>query len=95
MLTPGIHAAYQRGVEQLSRQPAVETVARGRESQGPHCGRAALFSITGASLLDNPAVPAVAVLDDDGTVAGLVNRLIFLARYARQWGGRTFYHRRC
>ena len=36
-------------------------------------------------LLDNPAVPAVAVLDDSGTVAGLVNRLIFLARYARQY----------
>jgi len=36
-------------------------------------------------LLDNPAVPAVAVLDDAGGVAGLVNRLIFLARYARQY----------
>jgi len=36
-------------------------------------------------LLDNPAVPAVAVLDDHGAVAGLVNRLIFLARYARQY----------
>jgi two-component system cell cycle sensor histidine kinase PleC len=38
-----------------------------------------------AWLLDNPAVPAVAVLDDSGAVAGLVNRLIFLARYARQY----------
>jgi len=56
MLTPGIHAAYQRGVEQLSNQPAISTVARGRESQGPHCGHAALFSITGANLLNNPAV---------------------------------------
>jgi two-component system cell cycle sensor histidine kinase PleC len=38
-----------------------------------------------AWLLDNPAVPAVAVLDDAGAVAGLVNRLIFLARYAKQY----------
>ena len=36
-------------------------------------------------LLDNPAVPAVAILDEWGRVAGLVNRLIFLARYARQY----------
>ena len=56
MLTPGIHAAYQRGVEQLSQQRALTTVARGKESQGPHCGRAALFSITGANLLANPEV---------------------------------------
>jgi alpha-ketoglutaric semialdehyde dehydrogenase len=56
MLTPGIHAAYQRGVETLISQPTIKTVARGRESQGPHCGRAALFSISGATLLANPAV---------------------------------------
>ncbi len=36
-------------------------------------------------LLDNPSVPAVAVVDDAGGIAGLVNRLIFLARYARQY----------
>jgi two-component system cell cycle sensor histidine kinase PleC len=36
-------------------------------------------------LLSNPAVPAVAILDAWGRVAGLVNRLIFLARYARQY----------
>ena len=36
-------------------------------------------------LLDNPAIPAAAVLDDDGHVEGLVNRLIFLARYARPY----------
>jgi len=38
-----------------------------------------------AWLLDNPAVPAIAILDDAGGVAGLVNRLIFLARYAKQY----------
>jgi two-component system cell cycle sensor histidine kinase PleC len=36
-------------------------------------------------LLDHPAVPAVAILDGERRVAGLVNRLIFLARYARQY----------
>ena len=56
MLTPGIHAAYERGVAQLLAQPSIKSLARGRETQGPHCGRAALFSIPGAKLLDNPAV---------------------------------------
>ena len=36
-------------------------------------------------LLENPAVPAVAILDAHNCVAGLINRLIFLARYARQY----------
>jgi two-component system cell cycle sensor histidine kinase PleC len=36
-------------------------------------------------LLDNPHVPAAAVLDEDGNVEGLVNRLIYMARYARQY----------
>src|SRR5262249_6275654 len=36
-------------------------------------------------LLANPDVPAVAILDEHGSVVGLVNRLIYLARYARQY----------
>src|SRR6185312_12295307 len=36
-------------------------------------------------LLEHPAVPAVAILDGERRVAGLVNRLIFLARYAKQY----------
>ncbi|HXS08129.1 MAG TPA: ATP-binding protein [Rhizomicrobium sp.] len=36
-------------------------------------------------LLEHPTVPAVAILDKERRVAGLVNRLIFLARYARQY----------
>ncbi len=36
-------------------------------------------------LLTNPQIPAAAVLDEDGHVEGLVNRLIYLARYARQY----------
>jgi len=36
-------------------------------------------------LLANPQIPAAAVLNADGEVEGLVNRLIYLARYARQY----------
>jgi len=36
-------------------------------------------------LLDHPQIPAAAVLDDDGHVEGLVNRLMYMARYARQY----------
>jgi two-component system cell cycle sensor histidine kinase PleC len=36
-------------------------------------------------LLDNPQIPAAAVLNEDGEVEGLVNRLMYLARYARQY----------
>ena len=33
----------------------------------------------------NPHVPAAAILDDHGSVEGLINRLIYLARYARPY----------
>jgi two-component system cell cycle sensor histidine kinase PleC len=33
----------------------------------------------------NPDISAAAILDDAGAIAGLVNRLIYLARYARQY----------
>ena len=38
-----------------------------------------------AWLNENPAVPAAAILDQAGAVVGLVNRLIFMARYAQQY----------
>jgi two-component system cell cycle sensor histidine kinase PleC len=34
---------------------------------------------------DNPDISAAAVLDDQGAIVGLANRLIYLARYARQY----------
>jgi NADP-dependent aldehyde dehydrogenase len=43
MLTPAIHAAYQQGIDRLHGKARIETVARGKEAQGPHQGRAALF----------------------------------------------------
>jgi two-component system cell cycle sensor histidine kinase PleC len=33
----------------------------------------------------NPTIPAAAILDEQGKIAGLVNRLLYLARYARQY----------
>lgn len=51
MLTPGIHRAYESGVARLSAQANVTTVARGPESRGAHCGRAALFAVSATSLL--------------------------------------------
>nr|WP_301287141.1 aldehyde dehydrogenase (NADP(+)) [Sphingobium sp. OAS761] len=43
MLTPTIHAAFEKGVGQLLDNACVVPLARGREGQGPHQGQAALF----------------------------------------------------
>lgn len=57
MLTSGIHAAYERGVEQLSKHQKLKTLARGAtEAQGPHCGRAALFATAAADLQQHPEI---------------------------------------
>ncbi|AJX33457.1 aldehyde dehydrogenase (NADP(+)) [Burkholderia oklahomensis] len=47
MLTPGIHAAYVRGVERLSSAADVRCIARGDASDLPNRGRAGFFE-TGA-----------------------------------------------
>ena len=44
MLTPGIHKAYERGVQALSEHNQVETVARGRVGAGVNQGQGALFA---------------------------------------------------
>jgi 2,5-dioxopentanoate dehydrogenase len=56
MLTPGIHSAYERGVDELLKHKKLTALARGAESQGKHCGRAALFSTTAADLAEHPEV---------------------------------------
>jgi two-component system, cell cycle sensor histidine kinase PleC len=43
-----------------------------------------------AWLQANPDPPAVPIVDDNGHVVGLVNRLMFLARYARQYAPELF-----
>lgn len=54
MLTAGIHRNYEQGVGRMAGDDAVALCARGIDSGGPHCGRAALFSVAARSLLANP-----------------------------------------
>lgn len=55
MLTPGICQAFAHGVDALSADKAVTTVARGLPgADGSHAGRAALFSVKAADFLANP-----------------------------------------
>ena len=56
MLTGGIHAAYEQGVEALARHSAVQTVARGQAGQGFACGTAALFSTSAEAFLADQAL---------------------------------------
>ena len=53
MLTSGIHAAYEAGVETLATHKGVGTLARGRVGDGVTCGRAALFATDAAHFLDD------------------------------------------
>src|SRR4051812_981532 len=51
MLTPGIHKAYERGVQALSEHNQVETIARGRVGQGVNQGQGALFATDAQSFM--------------------------------------------
>ena len=53
MLTPGIHRAYEEGVNALSEHNRVETIARGRVGQGIAEGSGALFATDAQSFLDD------------------------------------------
>jgi 2,5-dioxopentanoate dehydrogenase len=56
MLTPGIHAAYEAGVERMAAQADVATLARGLAAEGANRGRAALFSSTAEAFRANPGL---------------------------------------
>jgi NADP-dependent aldehyde dehydrogenase len=56
MLTAGIHAAYEKGVQKLLGHERVKMLARGAENAGMHCGRAALFSIPAEDVIKHPEV---------------------------------------
>ena len=56
MLTSGIHAAYDKGVQHLLGHDKVTLLARGAESQGKSCGRGALFSVRARDLLQHADV---------------------------------------
>jgi 2,5-dioxopentanoate dehydrogenase len=56
MLTPGIHAAYNQGVERLANAPGVTLLARGQNGAAACAcaGQAALFSTDAATFLSHP-----------------------------------------
>jgi 2,5-dioxopentanoate dehydrogenase len=56
MLTGGIWAAYEKGVDALASHLKVETLAVGPEGEGASCGRAALFSTTAEAFLADAAL---------------------------------------
>ncbi len=55
MLTPGIHKAYESGVARWASAPALKQLAQGQEPGGPTCGRASLFTMTGADFIADPS----------------------------------------
>jgi 2,5-dioxopentanoate dehydrogenase len=56
MLTPGIHASYERGVRELSCHPAIAERARGKVGEGINQGRGALFETTAQAFRADPAL---------------------------------------
>jgi NADP-dependent aldehyde dehydrogenase len=56
MLTPGIHAAYRRGVEQLAAVPGVTQIATGLDAAGPYDATPVLLSVEADEFLANPAL---------------------------------------
>jgi NADP-dependent aldehyde dehydrogenase len=56
MLTPAIHAAYEKGVAALSTNPSVRMLGRGYADEGDHLGCAALFSTTAAEFQADPTL---------------------------------------
>jgi NADP-dependent aldehyde dehydrogenase len=78
MLTPGIGAAYRRGVEHTASQNGVTAVAHGLDGT-PTAGRAALFTVGASDFLANPALQeemfgaaALVVRCDDAADMGIV-----------------------
>jgi NADP-dependent aldehyde dehydrogenase len=56
MLTPGIHRAYQQGVDRVARSAGVSLLARGADSDAAHGGRVALFATSAKVLLSNAEI---------------------------------------
>jgi 2,5-dioxopentanoate dehydrogenase len=56
MLSPGIHASFEQGVEALARHSAVTTVARGKVGEGVNQAVGALFRADAASFLADRAL---------------------------------------
>ena len=56
MLTPGIHASFERGVEALARHHAVSEVARARVGEGINQACGALFQSDAAAFAKDPVL---------------------------------------
>lgn len=56
MLSPGIHASFEKGVDALARHDAVRTVARGKVGEGVNQAVGALFETDAASFLADRAL---------------------------------------
>ncbi|MDB5917855.1 MAG: D-Glucuronolactone:NAD+ oxidoreductase [Massilia sp.] len=56
MLTPGIHDAFNSGVDKLGKQAGVALLARGQSGATACAGQAALFETSAANFLANPAL---------------------------------------
>ena len=56
MLTPGIHSAFNSGVEKLGKEAGVTLVARGQCGTTVCAGQAALFETDAANFIANPAL---------------------------------------
>ncbi|GLK56801.1 NADP-dependent aldehyde dehydrogenase [Methylopila capsulata] len=55
MLTPGIHAAYEKGVAKLAGHAAVKEIARGKPG-APTAGQAGLYEVDAETFLADPAL---------------------------------------
>ena len=53
MLTPGIHAAYEKGLAELTAHGDVTLLGRGADTAGPNCARGALLSIPADKFIGN------------------------------------------
>ncbi|ANN71370.1 aldehyde dehydrogenase (NADP(+)) [Bordetella bronchialis] len=56
MLTPGIHSAYEKGVQALEKAEGVQVCARGGSGDGPNRGRAAVFSTSIGNFLSHESL---------------------------------------
>jgi alpha-ketoglutaric semialdehyde dehydrogenase len=76
MLTPGIHKAFNSGVEKLGREEGVTLVARGQCGTTTCAGQAALFETDAANFLANPALE-----DEIFGASSLIVRCASLAQF--------------
>ncbi|GEK48292.1 aldehyde dehydrogenase (NADP(+)) [Bisbaumannia pacifica] len=58
MLTPGIHQAYENGMQQLANSDKAREIARGRQGDGPNQCQTALFVTSASDFLGDESLQA-------------------------------------